>query len=67
MFDWSYVYSDININILVDTLISDLYMLFDICCPKLSIKPTYKHRIRWICPNLVECIVKKNELFKYYL
>ena len=29
-FDWSYIYSDININILMDTLISDLYMLFNL-------------------------------------
>ena len=35
--DWSYVYSDININIIVDTFILDLYMLFNVCCPKVSI------------------------------
>ena len=63
-FDWSYVYSDININILVGTF---LYMLFNLCCSKVIIKPTYKNRKPWLCPNLLKCIVKKYELYKYYL
>ena len=50
-FDWSYIYSDININILVDTFISDLYMLFNLCCPKVSIKLTYNNCKPCLCPN----------------
>ena len=58
-FDWSYFYSDININILVNTFISDLYMLLNLCCPKVSVKLKYKNRKTWLCPNLLKCIVKK--------
>ena len=28
---------------LVYTFISDLYMLFNVCCPTVSIKPKYKN------------------------
>ena len=42
----------------MESFISDLYMLFNLCCPKVSIKPKYKNR--------KQCIVK-NELYKNYL
>ena len=66
-FDWSYIYSDININILVDTFISDLYILFNLYCPKVSIKSKYKNRKPWLCPNVLKWIFNKNELYKNYL
>ena len=51
----------------MNTFISDLYMLFNIHYPKVSIKPKYKNRKPWLCPDVLKCIVNKYELYKNYL
>ena len=50
----------------MNSFIWDLYMLFNVCCPEVSLKPIYKYRKRWLCPNLLKCVIKKNELYNNY-
>ena len=35
-------------------------MIFNLCCPKVSIKTKYKNRKSWLGPNLLKCIKKMN-------
>ena len=51
----------------MNIFIWDLYMLFNVCCPEVSLKPIYKYRKPWLCPILLKFIIKKNELYKNYL
>ena len=48
----------------MNIFIWDMYMLFNVCCPEVSIKPTYKYRKPWLCPNLLKCIIKKMNYIK---
>ena len=51
---------------MVDAFISDLNMLFNLCYPKVNIKPTYTNCKQWIFRIYLN-ILLKNELYKNYL
>ena len=63
-FDWKYIYSDMDLELLYDKLINDLVELFNLNCPIIKVKEKNKNNKPWLYNSLIKCINKKNKMYK---
>ena len=63
-FDWKYIYSDMDLELLYYKLINDLVELFNLNCPIIKVKEKIKNNKPWLYNSLIKCINKKNKMYK---